>query len=90
MLSITWSIIPVNVFALGAVLPPLMFARIEPSATDAKEIVPVDVIGPPVKPAPVATDVTAVAHCGFADAPCVCRKKPDVPVANADHVDAPR
>src|ERR1019366_6408024 len=79
------SIIAVSVLANGAALPPVILAKILLLAIAAREIVPVDVIVPPVKPVPVATDVTANAQAGFADAPPVCKKYPDVLGANTAH-----
>ena len=70
-----------TVLADGVVVPPVTFDRIVWLAIVARAIVPVDVIVPPLKPVPAITDVTANAHCGFALAPCVCKKKPAVPGA---------
>src|SRR5512146_1824259 len=47
-----------SVLAIGAAEPPLMLASRSPSAIEASETVPVPVIGPPVRPVPVATLVT--------------------------------
>ncbi len=70
------SIIAVIVVAVGTAAPPEMFANKRKSAIVANDIVPEDVIGPPVNPAPVATFVTVPApspgaQTGLAAAPCV-------------------
>ena len=44
--------------AIGAALPPLTLPSKVLFATEAKEIVPLEVIGPPVNPVPVDTELT--------------------------------
>src|SRR4029077_598004 len=54
-----------GVAAPGAALPPLMFASSELLAIEAIARVPLPVIGPPVRPLPLATLVTVPAPAGL-------------------------
>ncbi len=80
-----------GVVAVGAAEPPVTLARTLLVEILANAIVPVVVIGPPVKPVPVAIFVTVpvpetVAHDGLAAAPPVVKTCPDVPGAKAVHI----